>query len=125
MGATHDAESNVEVPFFHEGRDNGVERALPSGQFVRMSPLETEERATILQWESHTAHDDPRTKVLIVALNPTDDVALAIDYRKISRIAVRQSAGRIVTAGLVGIDELRALGGILLRNQDGCRHFDE
>ena len=63
VGAAHDAKPDVVVASLHEGRNNGVEWALVTGERVRFSRVvQREQRSAILQRKSHTSHGDARAK---------------------------------------------------------------
>src|ERR1700722_1352550 len=75
----HDAEGDAYVAVLRECRDDGVERALVSGQRVGRSRVEREQAAAILQRESSAGRDDSRAESGVVALNQRHHVAIAID----------------------------------------------
>src|SRR5208337_1650039 len=62
VGAAHDAKPDVVVAALHEGRNDGVERALVTGERVRLGRVQHKQGSAILQRESQTSYRDARAK---------------------------------------------------------------
>jgi hypothetical protein len=62
VGAAHDAKPYVVVASLHEGRNDGVEWALVTGERVRFSRVQHKQGSAILQGKSHTSYGDARAK---------------------------------------------------------------
>ncbi len=75
--------------------------------------------------ESHAADYDARSEGFVIALNQRDDVALAIDYGKISGVAGGRRAGVDLAVGFGGVDQHGALTGVFLREDSFDRDFGE
>src|SRR5215469_10311302 len=114
--AAHNAKANVEIAFLHEGRNDGVERALVPGERVGKAGLELETSATVLERETEAGCDKAGSITAIVALDERDNVSILIDGGEIDgRIAMfiqlrLDVGGHNLTGSVLHIDELRALG---------------
>ena len=113
--AAHDAEADMLVALFHEGRNDGVERALSTGEHVGMLGIEIETRAAILQHKAHAFHGDARAEAGIYALNPTSDVAVFIHDGEVGCVASDRVAGVHLAVRAIGIDLGGALASVVFR----------
>src|ERR1700679_264096 len=77
--AAHDAEADMDLALLHEGRDDGVERPLMSGEGVRQAGSELKDVATALKREAESWGDKTSAIAGIVALNERDNVAVLVD----------------------------------------------
>ena len=57
--AAHNAEADVDVAFLHEGRDNGVQGTLVSGERIRQAGSELESGAAVMKGEAETGATNP------------------------------------------------------------------
>ena len=65
----------------------------------------------------------PEPKSVVIALNEGNDIAVTIDRREIGGVARGRSAGGDFAICFPGVDELRTVFGIFLREQAFHRHF--
>jgi hypothetical protein len=115
--ATHDAEADADVTLFHEGGNDGVQRAFVAGEGVGQAGGELEAGATILEGEAEAGGDHARAVAGVVALDEGDDVAVLVDGRQVDgRVAVLVQLGLDLrgddlAGGLVHVNEFGALVG--------------
>lgn len=57
-----------------------MEGALTGSERVRVLGIQPEQCAAILQEEAHALHGDAGTEIVVIALDPTDDVAFLAIY---------------------------------------------
>src|SRR5258708_1465739 len=116
--AAHDSESNMFVAAFHKGGNDGMKRALSARKHIGMIALKREAPAAIVEDETLTLNSDARAEVVGDTLNPTYDVAGAIDNRQVCRIALYGPAGQDITVGVTRVDECCSLARVVFREQD-------
>jgi len=115
ISASHDAETDVLIAALHEGGNDGMERALASGEQIGMPGLKSEQRAAILHDEAHTLRSQPRPEFIVDAFNPARDIALFVDDSELSGVAAHRVAIGHVAVGLFRVDERSAFFRIVLR----------
>src|SRR5581483_2108578 len=85
----HDAETDVDVVFLHKSWNDGVQRALVSGNGIGLAGHQIKTCATVLKREPRAWSNQASTVACIITLDKRDDVAVLIDGGKIdSRVAV-------------------------------------
>ena len=115
--AAHDAEADLVVALLHEGRDDGVQRALARRQRVRLVLAQREQAAAVLQHEAGARRHQSRAEAAVVALDERHDVAVLVDDRHVDRVVALRvgDAGQPIrqhlARRLVGNDQLGALDG--------------
>ena len=77
--AAHDAEADVDVALLHEGRDDGVQGTLVSGERIGQAGRELEAGAAVMEGEAETGSDHAGAVAGVVALDERDDVAVLVD----------------------------------------------
>src|SRR5207253_10686817 len=85
--ASHDAESDLHLALLEEPGDDGVQRTLARRERVGQARLEREQGSAVVQHEPFVLGDQPRAESRVVALDERDDVAVAVHYRQVDRVA--------------------------------------
>jgi len=83
--ATHNPKADVDVALLHEGRDNGVEGTLVSGERIGQAGSELESGPSVVEGESETGSDEAGAVAGVVALDKRDDVAVLVDGGEVDR----------------------------------------
>ena len=92
--AAHNAKPDVFIASLHKSGNNCVERALSSGQEVRVIRLQREAPPAIVKDEAHAVHGNSRTEVIGYALNPARNVSFAVYYGQVRRVTFDYRSGR-------------------------------
>jgi hypothetical protein len=121
--ASHDAEADVHIALLHEGRNDGVKRALVSFKRVGQARRELKAGAAILEREAESWGDEPGAIAGVVALNERDDVPVLVNGGEIDGgVAMfvkfrRDIGGNDLAGSLVHVNELCTSLGEVLRDQ--------
>src|SRR6185436_21140097 len=80
VGATHNAEADVNVTLLHEGGNDGVKGPFPPRQEIRVLGVEAKPTSTVVKQEPHVIHEHTRAPSAGNALDPGSDVSFPIDH---------------------------------------------
>src|SRR6476646_1969145 len=117
----HDAKGDSQLPFGHESGNNGMERALATGEYIWTVRFESEKCTAILEGKSSASGDDARTEGIVIALDVRNHVAFGIDNAEIScvRSDWRRSSCWHITVGFLKIDQFGSFTPVIFGKQTG------